>query len=344
MSHRGFGSDNHATVHPKIFESLLRANIDHAPSYGTDQLTEQTRELFKTHFGPSALSFFVFNGTAANVLCFRTLLQSHEAIIASDTAHAAVDECSAPEFHGGNKIITVKNPDGKLKPSDIKPLLIRKGDQHAAQPRLITLTQPTEWGTVYSLKELGDLSQFAKENGLFLHLDGARLTNAAAHLKCTFEDIVRAARPDAISFGGTKNGLMGAEAVIFFDPEKIKNFKYIHKQEMQLPSKTRFLAAQFQAYLTDGLCYSIAQRSLDLAQELAKELDHHKEIEIVQKVQSNAVFAKIPKDWTKPLKESAFFYMWDEQEWIARLMLSHDNEPEDISRFINRIKDLKKTP
>lgn len=341
MSLRGFGSDNHATIHPKILEGILHANRDHAASYGTDHLTEKTRELFKQHFGADTESFFVFNGTAANVLSFRALLLSHEAIIASDTAHAAVDECSAPEFHGGNKIITIKSKDGKLHPDLIRPVLIRKGDQHAAQPRLVTLTQPTEWGTVYSLNELAELSSFAKEHDLLIHLDGARLANAAAHLNCTFRDLVNVAKPAAISFGGTKNGLMGAEAVLFFSPEFTKNFKYIQKQEMQLHSKTRFLAAQLFTYLQDGFCYELAQKSLHLAQELATALNGFPEIEIVQAVQSNAVFVKIPKNWTKPLKDAAFFYMWDEHEWIARLMLSHDNEMEDIHRFTQRIHELK---
>lgn len=337
---RGFGSDNHASIHPEILRTVAQANTGHAPAYGTDKLTLAAKELIASHFGNEE-SYFVFNGTAANVLCLRALLQPHEAVLTTETSHLAVDECGAPEFHGGNKVITVKGTNGKLRPEDLKPYLTRRGDQHAVQPRLISVAQPTELGTVYSLEELRALSDFARMNQLLLHIDGARLANAALSLNTDFKTMTSGIGIDALSLGGTKNGLMGGEAVLFFKSAAPPAFKYIHKQEMQLPSKTRFIAAQFFAYFRNDLWRRIAARSCELARHLEAALKDVPEIEITQPVQSNAVFARIPKDWTKALRDVCFFYVWDETDWTVRLMISHDNTEEDIAKFRAAIERLR---
>lgn len=338
---RGFGSDNHASVHPEIMAALIAVNHGHAPSYGMDSWTVQAKESFRAHFGSEVDIFFVFNGTAANVLCLRQLLKSHEAVICADTSHLAQDECGAPEFHGGHKLLTVATPDGKLRPQDLEALLVRRGDQHAVQPRLISVTQPTEWGTVYTVEELKALKNFCRQHGLFLHMDGARLANAVVYLQTTFKALTTEVGVDALSFGGTKNGLMGGEAVLFFGEARHSDFRYLQKQEMQLPSKMRFLSAQFAAYLGKDLWAQMAKHALDLAQELAESLARVPELEVVQKVQSNAVFVRFPQAWVRPLKETCFFYVWDERAWIARLMLSHDNTGEDIRRFRSAVDTLR---
>lgn len=344
LSHpRGFGSDNHATIHPEILKAIADFNTGHAPAYGTDALTLATKELIRSLFGNSEC-FFVFNGTAANVLCLRALLKPHEAVITTETSHLAVDECGAPEFHGANKIITVKTTDGKLRPEDIRPLLVRRGDQHAVQPRLASITQPTELGTVYSLDELRALREVTRANELLLHVDGARLANAVLHLNTDFRTMTAELGIDALSLGGTKNGLMGGEAVLLFHPGAAADFKYIQKQEMQLPSKTRFIAAQFYAYFTGDLWRRIAAHSCGLAKKLAAALEGIPEIEITQPVQSNAVFPRIPKPWTKSLKDTCFFYVWDETDWTVRLMLSHDNTEADIASFRAAVDRLRATP
>ncbi len=341
LSHpKGFGSDNHAGIHLKILKSITDNNVGHAPAYGTDLLTQATRDLFTKTFGKCE-TFFVFNGTAANVLSLRAYLKSHEAVLTTESSHLAVDECGAPEFHGGHKVITVASPDGKLRPSDIERHLIRRGDQHAVQVRMVSITQPTEVGTVYSLHELKELREYTREHNLLLHIDGARLANAVVQLGTTFKAMTSDIGIDALSFGGTKNGLMGGEAVLFFNTAELEEFRYIQKQEMQLPSKTRFIAAQFYAYLQNDVWREIAAHSLNLAQQLAATLSDVPEIEITQAVQSNAVFARLPKAWIKRLKETCFFYVWDEREWIVRLMLSYDNSSEDIQRFRATIGELR---
>lgn len=339
QTHRGFGSDNHATVHPQVLDAIVKVNQGHAAAYAHDEISERARKKFKEIFGPNAQTYFVFNGTAANVLCLRALLHSHEAVICASTAHIAVDECGAPEFHGGHKLITIPSQDGKITPEMIDPYLIRLGDQHYVQPKLVSITQPTELGTVYSMEELRALRDYTLKKDLMLHIDGARFANAVARLGVSFLDMTHLLGIDALSLGGTKNGLLGAEAVVFFK-KNIPHFKYIQKQEMQLASKVRFMAAQFLAYFENDLWKEIALKGLHLAEDLAHALKDVPEIQITQKVQSNAVFARIPKSWTQALKETAFFYVWDESDWTVRLMMSHDNTKEDIDRFAQKAMEL----
>ena len=330
---RGFGSDNHSGIHPDILQSILEANQGHSPSYGTDSLTREVNSLFKEHFGGAAEPFFVFNGTAANVLCLDALVQPHQSVLCADTSHLWLDECGAPERYVGCKLIPVASTFGKLTPESIAPHLIRGGDQHFSQPGAISITQPTELGTCYTLDELTSLVTFAKSHGLKFHIDGARLTNAAAHLDCTLAAISSDLGIDALSFGGTKNGLFGAEAVLLFDTKATEGFKYRRKQAMQLPSKTRFIAAQYKAYLRADLWKKIASHGNEKALELRASIAIFDEIGLPYPTQSNAVFATIPKTWVKPLKKSSFFYVWETDPCLIRLMTTYDTTSAEISAF-----------
>lgn len=339
---KGFGSDNHASVHPQVMQALLEANQAHAPSYGTDLWSERALLSFKKHFGPQAEAHFVFNGTAANVTALKAITQSFESVLCSDISHINVDECGAPEVMGGFKLVSLPSQNGKLALNDVKKALIRFGDQHYAQPRVLSLTQPTELGTCYTMNELQDLIQLAHSHNLYVHIDGARLTNACVSLKKTWQEMTSDLGVDVVSFGGTKNGLMMGEAVIFLNPHLGKNYKYIRKQAMNLPSKTRFIAAQFLAYFENNLGYQIAEHSLHQAQKLYAGLKEVRSLQITQPVESNAVFAIIPKSWLKTLREKYFFYVWDEHTYECRLMTSWDTTSEDIEGFIKMVRELDK--
>lgn len=337
------GSDNHSGVHPEILESLLACNKDHAPAYGTDDLTQEVFGLFKNIFGASTETYFVFNGTAANVVALSVLVKSYQSIICAETSHLQNDECSAPEKLLGSKLVLLPTKDGKITPTQIKEKLIRLGDQHHAQPKVVSITQPTEYGTCYSLDELKALREFTLQNNLFLHIDGARFVQAANYLKCELADIARYA--DAVSFGGTKNGLLFGEAVLVFNKTYAQELKFVRKQFMQMPSKHRFIAAQFKALLDEkssgrALWQEITDHCHQMALLLEKGLRDIPEVEITQKVQANSVFARFPKAWTSKLRDQYFFYIWDEKTWEARLMLSYDIKLEHIEEFVALAKTL----
>lgn len=335
---RGFGSDNHSGVHPEILQALATANVDHAPAYGTDDLTLKCQDMFKSFFGKSAEVYFVFNGTAANVLSLKALMKSHEACLATDISHLNLDECGAPEFFAG-KLITVKSVEGKLTIGELEKHLIRLGDQHFTQPRVVSLTQPTEVGTLYSLEEIKAITTWAKKNNLFVHMDGARFTNAVYKLNCSMQQMTTDLGVDVLSFGGTKNGLMFGEAVVILNPALGKDFKYIRKQAAQLPSKTRFIAAQFLAFFSNDLYLKIAQHSCEMAQHFKETLNG--KLKINYPVQSNAVFAEIPQPLVKSLKQKYFFYVWDEKTFECRLMTSWNTTKEDIEGFCKALDELR---
>ncbi len=337
---KGFGSDNHAGVHPRIFEALQKSNVDHAPAYGTDEWSERAVAAFRSHFGPNAQIFFVFNGTAANILALKSLCQSFESILCSEVAHLNVDECGAPEYFLGAKLLTRPHRQGLLDLEDCKAALIRRGDQHFSQARVLSLTLPTEYGTCYSIQQMREFCDWAHSERLYVHVDGARLANAVVALKTSFKELLTDSGVDVVSFGGTKNGLMFGEAVVFLNPDLAENFKYIRKQGAQLPSKTRFIAAQFEAYFDQNLWREIAEHSLQMAQFLADEIRKIPGVQITCEIQSNAVFAIFPRAWIKPLREHAFFYVWNEHSFECRLMTSWDTTREDIINFVRRIKEL----
>lgn len=339
---RGFGSDNHSGVHPRILAALTEANVEHAPSYGTDDWTDKANKEFQKHFGAEAQVFFVFNGTAANVTALKALTRSHQAVLCSDVAHINVDECGAPEMMGGFKLISVPSIDGKMTVAELEKAFIRRGDQHYSQAQTLSITQPTEIGTVYSMEELQELISWAKSKKLFVHIDGARLSNAAVSLGKSFKEFTTDLGVDVVSFGGTKNGLMMGEAVIFPSKNMALDFKYIRKQCSQLPSKSRFIAAQFLAYFQNNLWQEIAAHSLKMAQLLFENVANIPGVTVRAEPTSNAVFAKIPQAWVKPLREEYFFYVWDEQTFECRWMTSWDTQSDDIHGFTNKLKELSK--
>lgn len=344
MSHddvrRGFGSDNHSGVHPRIMDAMIRVNDGHMPAYDTDPLSRQAHALMKDLFGRHAETHFVFNGTAANVLALSTIVRSHHSILASQHAHIVVDECGAPEKHLGCKLIAVPSVDAKLTPDMLKPYLVRRGDQHVSQVRAISITQPTELGTLYSRDEIKALAEFARREGLFLHVDGARLVNAAAALDVTLKELTADLGVDVLSLGGTKNGLLFGEAVIFLKPGLSEDFKFVRKQFMQLASKTRFIAAQFLEFLGTDLWKTNARHANRMARILSDALSEIPELKVTQKTQANSVFVTIPKPFISRLRDEAFFYVWDEATFECRLMTSWDTSETDIERFLALLKEL----
>ncbi len=337
---RGFGSDNHAGIHPHILQSLSSANQGHVPSYGTDAWTLLAEEKFREHFGEKAQPFFVFNGTAANVSALKAAMNSYQAVFCADVSHLQNDECGAPEFFTGGKLISVPSTHGKITPEGLEDLWIRRGDQHASQAQVLSLTQPTELGTVYSVQEIKNLVDWAHGKKLFVHIDGARLANAAVHLDLPLKAFTTDLNVDLVSLGGTKNGLMMGEVVLFLNPSLSQNFKYIRKQMAQLPSKSRFIACQFLAYFENDLWKKMALHSCAMAQELYRSCQGIPGVEITQKPESNAVFAKIPRTWLKALREDYFFYVWNEKTMECRWMTSWDTESKDVQGFVKKLKEL----
>ncbi len=342
MMKKNFASDNYSGISPEILQALIRANEGDAPAYGGDTYTAQAVALFKEHFGQDTDVYFVFTGTAANILGLNTLLKSHQAIICAETAHINTDECGAPEKFIGCKLITIPTVDGKLTIDLIKPQLIFLDDQHRAQPKLISITQPTELGTLYTIEELKNLVHFAHENNMYVHLDGARLANAAAALQLPLAALTTDLGIDLVTFGGTKNGMMMGEAVIFLNKEISKDFKYIRKQGMQLGSKMRFIAAQFIELLSNDLWLKNAQHANQMAQLLSTEAAKIPALALAYQTQANGVFVKIDPRYNSILQKSYSFYVWDELNNIVRWMTSFNTTQDDVYQFVNFIKKIIK--
>lgn len=334
---RGFGSDNHSGVHPAVLTAIVRANVGHAPAYGQDAWCAAAQKIFAQHFGDPVHVFYVFSGTGANVTALRALTPAWGSVVCAQTAHINVDECAAPEAHAGMKLTAVPDDHGKVTVEALLSTIKRRGDQHYASPRVLSLTQPTELGTLYGRDELKALCDAAHAHDLKVHLDGARLVNAAAALGCSLKAITRDAGVDAVSFGGTKNGLLAGEAVLFFDPALAREFNYIRKQGMQLVSKARFVAAQFSALLSGDVWLNNANHANAMAKRLEGAIANLPGVSIAHPVQSNVVFARIPKAWVKPLRETSFFYVWDEHDCTVRLMTTWDTQPEDIDALAQAI-------
>jgi threonine aldolase len=337
-SGRGFASDNAAGIHPEVMDALARANRGHTLGYGHDPLTEATQRLFAQHFGEQSRAFFVFNGTAANVLSLRASCRRWEAVICADTAHLNADECGAAEAVAGVKLLTVPGRDGKLTPEAVQSRIERVGDEHAVQPRLVSISQCTELGTVYTPGEIRDLSDLAHSHGLLLHVDGARLANAAAALDLPLRAITSDVGVDLLSFGGTKNGLLGAEAVVVLTPALSEGFDYVRKQSLQLASKMRFLAAQLGALLADDLWWRSAQHANAMAGRLAGAVADIPGLTITRPVQANVVFAALPAAAATELRRRFAFYVWDEQRDEVRWMCSWDTTEEDVDTFAAAIR------
>lgn len=337
---RGFASDNNSGIHPEILNAISVANEGHAVGYGGDEVTKKAIRRFKQEFGEQTEVFFVFNGTGANVLGLSTLTHSFHAVICADTAHIQTDECGAPEKFTGCKLLPVDTIKGKITPVGIAKYLHGFDFEHHSQPKIISISQVTELGTVYTLEEIKAITSLAHEYGLLVHMDGARLANAAVALNLSFRAFTVDAGVDVLSFGGTKNGMMLGEAVLFFNPELTKLTKYIRKQSMQLYSKMRFVSAQFLAYFENDLWKRNATHSNRMAQLLEQEVKKIPAIQLTQEVEANGVFAIVPPEIIPLLQEKYFFYMWDEHRSEVRWMTSFDTEEEDIIKFAALIKSL----
>jgi threonine aldolase len=330
---KGFASDNYAGAHPEVLAAIAAANAEHAVAYGADPWTARARELLREHFGDQARSYLVFNGSAANVLAFRTLCRPWESVLCAASAHVNVDEGGAPERIAGVKLQALPTLDGKLTPELVASQLGRIGDEHAVQPRVVSVSQSTELGTRYSPYDLSALAYFAHERGLLLHVDGARLANAAAALDVPLRAITTDIGVDAVSFGGTKNGLLLGEAVVFLHPGLDDGFAYLRKQTLQLASKGRFLGAQFVALLEGDLWQRSAAHANAMAARLAAALVDAPGVRITQPVQANAVFAAIAPGATAELQREWPFYTWNEEIGEVRWMCSWDTTAEEVDAF-----------
>ena len=337
---RGFASDNSSPIHPEVMAAIAAANTGHAFGYGHDPLTEELNARFAEHFGERARAYPVWSGTAANVLSLRAVCRPWEAAICADTAHLNVDECGAPESIAGVKLLSTSTEDGKLSPHLVEPLITRVGDEHAVQPRVISVSQCTELGTVYTAAEVAELAELAHDRGLLLHVDGARLANAAAALDSKLGDLTAGAGVDVLSFGGTKNGLLGAEAVVFLNPSLAEGFEYLRKQSLQLASKMRFLAAQLHALLSDELWLRSARHSNAMAASLAGAVQDVDGLRVTRPVQANAVFAQIPHEAIAALRREFDFYVWDEARDEVRWMCSWDTAEEDVAEFAQAVHQV----
>lgn len=339
---KGFASDNWSGASPEIIEAIQQANFGHHPAYGeNDPLMDQVQEVFRTHFGPDSKVFFVFNGTGANVLAVEHLLRSWEAVVAPHSAHLNEDEAGAPEKFTGSKILTVHTDDGKLRPADVEPFLNSIGFQHHVQPKLISISQATEKGTLYTPAEIAALANFAHQNNMYLHVDGARIANAAVALGCSFKEMIVDTGVDVLSFGGTKNGLLYGEAVVFSNAALATGFEYARKQAMQLASKMRFVAAQFLVYLQTGLWERNAGQANQMARYLGLRLAEVPGIRLSRPVEANGVFAIMPKALIPQLQQVYFFHVWDEQLGEVRLMCSFDTTKDDVDRFVEAAIEIQ---
>src|ERR1700722_1084383 len=305
---RSFASDNNAVVHPEVLQHIQRANEGHAVGYGDDPHTESALAKFREQFGPDVAVFFVFNGTAANVLSLQALTRPYHAVLCPELSHIYTDECGAPEKATGCKFLPLAAPDGKLTVETVASAYHGIGDQHHVQPRVISITQSTEMGTVYKPQEVETLARFAHERKMFLHMDGARISNAAAAQQLTLRQATRDLGVDVLSFGGTKNGLMGVEAVVFFRPELAEDFLFVRKQGMQLASKMRYMSAQMGALLTNELWRRNAEHANQMARLLEVEVKKIPGLQIAYPVEANGVFVQIPKAAIKKIQEHYFFY------------------------------------
>ena len=315
---KSFGSDNHAGAHPAVMRAIVEANVGDAVAYGADPWTEHAVGEIKRLTGAEGEVYLVLNGSGANVLGLGLLLDRHESVICADSAHINTDECGAAERILGTKLLTVPSRHGKITPELIATRLAGRGDEHFAQPGVVAVTQSTEFGTCYSLAELRAIRDFCRANQLRVYLDGARLANAAAYLGCTLAELAECA--DVLSFGGTKNGAMGVEAVVVMRPDDAVNAPYLRKQHMQLSSKMRFLAAQFGALLTDDLWLRNAAHANAMAVRLADGLTGFPGVEVVYPVQSDAVFARLEPRHIEELQRTWTFHVWDESSSVVRWM------------------------
>lgn len=337
---RMFASDNASGAHPDIVAAVQEANTGHAHAYGYDEWTERASAAIRRHLGEQARVFFVFNGTGANVSALSALLKPYHAVICSDVAHIATDECGAPERFTGCKLMGLPTTDGKITAAQVEGALAGMGVEHHSQPRVVSVTQSTEYGTVYRPEEIRAIADVAHANGMYVHMDGARISNAAAYLGCSLAQTVTDAGVDVLSLGGTKNGLLFGEAVVFLRPELGDDFLFVRKNAGQLSSKTRFISAQFEALYGSELWLRNASHANDMARLLATGLATIAGVEITQPVEANEVFATVDRERIKPMQALADFYVWDERKCEVRLVTSWDTTEDDVRTFVEGARAL----
>ena len=339
QSGRAFASDNWAGVHPEVLAAMAAVNEGHVPSYGADSYTRDALARIADEVGGDAEVFLVFSGTAANVLCLQSMVRSHQAVICAETAHLYTSECGAAEKHIGCKLLTVPSPNGKITVAGIREHLHDIGNEHHVQPRAVSITQATEYGTVYTPHEIRVIADFAHAHSLLLHMDGARIFNAAAHLNVPLKAIISDVGVDALSLGGTKNGLVAGEAVIFFKRVLADDFEFRRMQGMQLASKMRFIGAQFSALLTNGLWKRSAEHANKMAQLLASELAGIKGVALTQAVEANEIFVTLPPQIIQKLQEQWPFHVWNEATSEVRLITSFDTAESDVADFAALVRE-----
>ncbi len=334
---KNFASDNTAGAHPLVMDALVRANEGHTAPYGNDACTAEAYAHCRRHFGKDSHIFFVFAGTAANVLALRGMCKPCQAVMCADIAHINTDECGAPEAMGAMKLLALASRNGKLAPADFGPALAYIGNGHHAQPGVLSIAQTTEYGTVYTVDEVRALADMAHAHDMLLHMDGARLANAAASLGVSLRALTRDAGVDVLSFGGTKNGLAFGDAVVVLNESLVEGYKYLHKQYGQLYSKMRFLGAQFSALLKDDLWLSNARHANAMAQRLVKGISGAEGVIVTQNVQANAIFARMPEHAIHSLQKEFLFNLWDPSVGEVRLMTSFATTPEQVDAFAQAI-------
>lgn len=339
---KSFKSDNVSGVHPKILEAIIGANIGHHSPYGNDKWTEQATESIRNLFEKDVDVYFVLSGTAANVIGLSGLLKPFEGVICTETAHINVDECGSFERFIGSKILYVEEHDGKIKIEDIKKHLTHIDDEHRVQAKMISISQTTETGTLYSVDEIKVLADFAHDNGMYLHLDGARIANAVVALDSSFKEMITDTGVDLLSFGGTKNGMMIGEAIVSFNKDLSKYLKYHRKQGMQLLSKMRFVSCQFVPYIEEGIWEECARNANEMGQYLKERLSEIKEIKVQEGFKTNMIFANVNKKIIDNLQDKFGFYTIDEETNLIRLVTSFDTEKEDIDNLIFEMKEVLK--
>lgn len=340
---RTFASDNYAGVHPEVIAALAEVNGGHQVSYGEDRYTERLQEVMRGHFGSDAVTYPVFNGTGANVVSLMCLTDRWDAAITSETAHINVDECGAPEKLAGVKVLGVRTPDGKLTPELVDERAWGFGVEHHAQPAVVSVTQSTEVGTVYTPEEVRAVADHAHAKGLTVHVDGARLANAAASLGLPLRDFTTDAGVDVVSLGATKNGALGAEAVVVLNPDVARGPLYVRKLAAQLPSKMRFVSAQLLALYEGDLWLRSARHANRMARLLAEQASDVDGVRITQQVQANGVFAVMPRSAAELLRRRFRFYTWDESTGEVRWMCSFDTTPEDVAAFVRALREIMAT-
>lgn len=337
---RSFASDNNSSVHPLVMDALIKANENHAVGYGDDPWTVEATDLVKKQFARSCEAFFVFNGTGSNTMALQMMTRPYHIIFCAETGHIAVDECGAPSKGTGCFMRTIPTTDGKLTPDLLEPYMINFGVEHHSQPGAIYISQCTELGTIYKPEEVRALCDFAHAHGLLVHMDGARISNAAAALGLSLDAVSGACGVDTLTLGGTKNGLMGAECVVVFNQNLIGEARYARKQSCQLASKMRYISCQFTAFLTDGLWLECASHANRLAAKLYDALSQMPDVKFTQPVESNQLFFMMPKEKEVKLHEKYYFYYWNEAVNEMRLVTSWDTTEEDVDGLIDYLKAL----